>query len=393
MTERENLPVVIIAQELAATTEKRGSLVARGMAAVLSKIQLALTKDSDALYRQARGLYDHISNQGVEGVQGFIRFGFTESQMMDAFHHLATAGYGKAYFPLCKLYGGMQSFKGDPEQAERFHKLAHDWLHANQHLNDPEIWHDLGAFYEGENVELAIHWFQKAAEAGNVSSMWGLVGAYEYKEDWENALYWQIMAAEAGHEEAQRGLEMQHEHGDLAEKIGDEQVFDWYVWSAEQGHLWAQLFLAEAYRFGDVIERDDELAVHWYLQAAEQGNAEAQCGLGYMYWGRRDMEQAVYWTLKSAEQGYDKAKSHLYMLTVSDDLEESDFQKILKWNQEAAEQGDAHAQCIIGRKYWNGHGVEQSDEQAVYWFRKAAEQGHVVAQEALKELGIDWENT
>jgi len=369
MDERENLPAKLAAQGLAATTEKRSSLVARGMAAILSNTQLALTKDNDTLYYQARGLYDHISNQGVEGVQGFIWFEFTETQMMDAFHRLATAGYGKAYLPLCKLYGGMQTIKGDPVQAERFHKLAHDWLHANQHLNDPEIWHDLGAFYEGENVELAIHWFQKAAEAGNVSSMWGLVGAYEYKEDWENALYWQIKAAEAGHEKAQRGLEMQHEHGDLAEKIGDEQVFDWYVWSAEQGNLWAQLFLAEAYRSGDVIEQDDEQAAHWYLQAATQGEPHAQLQLGKMYWEGRgveqDYEQAEYWLENSVDQGSAESQYQFGQFLCEKGGEEEKAGQLI---QCAADQEYGPAQYVIASDIGF---FDVSDEQCAELFDKA----------------------
>lgn len=366
MDERENLPTKLAEQALAATTGKRGSLVARGMAAVLSNEKHALMKTCDELYRQARGLYNQISTQGIQGV---LCFGITESQMMGAFHQLATESYGKAYFPLGTLYRGMQSIKADPAQAEHYSKLAHIWLHANQHLNDPEIWHDLGAIYEGENVELAIYWFQKSADAGNASSMWGLVGAYEFNEDWENALHWQIKAAKAGHKEAQHGLEQQHEHGDLETKIDDEQVFDWYVWSAEQGHLWAQLFLAYAFRCSDLIEQDDEQAAHWYLQAATQGEPHAQLQLGKMYWeGRgveKDDEQAKHWLEQSADQGESEAQ-HQFGLFLWEMGEQEEAAELIQY---AADQEYGPAQYFIA--FDEGITFDVDDEQCEELFDKA----------------------
>lgn len=147
MTERENLPAKLAAQGLAATTEKRGSLVGRGLAAVLSNTQLALTEDNDALYRQAREVYNRLTDDGLGSWFGYSEREQPLTDAMNTFLQLASEGYGKAYFPLSTLYGGEQSAKGDIVQAERFHKLALDWLHANEHLNDPEIWHDLGVLY------------------------------------------------------------------------------------------------------------------------------------------------------------------------------------------------------------------------------------------------------
>lgn len=54
MDEHKNLPAKLASEDLVATTEKRGSLVARGMAAVLANSQQPLAMDNDALYR--RGL-------------------------------------------------------------------------------------------------------------------------------------------------------------------------------------------------------------------------------------------------------------------------------------------------------------------------------------------------
>jgi TPR repeat protein len=370
MAEYGNLPAKLAAQGLTATAEKRGSLVGRGMAAVLSNNQQVMRKSDDAIYRQARDVYNRLADDGLGAWFGFEERKQPLTEALNTFFQLARESYGKAYFPLSTLYGGEQSVKGDTAQAERFHKLAFDWLHASQYLNDPEIWHDLGALYVGNDADLAIYWFLKAAAAGNARSMWGLVGAYEYREDYENALYWQIKAAIAGHEEAQRGLEMQHEHGDLEEKIGDEQVFGWYVWSAEHGHVWVQLFLAEAYCSGDVIEQDDERAAHWYLQAAIQGEPHAQLQIGKMYWEGRGVErhdeQARYWLEQSAEQG-DPAAQYDFGQFLSQ--QGGEVENAVQMIESAADQGYGPAQYLIASD--EGATFDVSEEQCAELFDKA----------------------
>ena len=140
MDKRENLPAVLAAQAVAVVSEQRGSLVARGMIA-------ALASKNDALYRKAREIYNQLTDDGSGRWFGYKEAEQPLTEALNTFLQLAKEGYGKAYFPLSTLFSGDQSVKGDIAQAERFHKLALDWLHANEHLNDPEIWHDLGVLY------------------------------------------------------------------------------------------------------------------------------------------------------------------------------------------------------------------------------------------------------
>lgn len=367
MDESENLPVKFVAKNLATATDKRGSLAWRGLT--------ALRTGHDGLYRQAREVYNRLADDGLGGWSGFKEREIPLAEVFDSFKQLAAVRYGKAYFPLSALYSGWQSVEGDSEKAERYCKLAFDWLHANQHLNDPEVWHDLGALYVGNNVELAIHWFQMAADAGDASSMWGLTGAYEHLEDWEEALYWQIKAAEAGHAEAQHGLEMQHEHGGL--EFDDEQVFHWYVWSAEQGHVWAQLVLAEAYRYGGGnqdghgagVHQDAEEAVYWYTRAANQGEHHAQLQLGKILWvGRgveRDDEQAKIWLEKSAEQGDPEAQYQFAQFLFEQGGEEEKAAQLIEC---ASDQDYGPAQYAIASDIGL---FDVTDEQCAELFDKA----------------------
>lgn len=391
MAERENLPAKLAAQDLAATTEKRGSLVGRGMAAVEHNKKLALTKNNDVLYRQAREVYDQLFEDGRPNVR--VGTEESESQMtaaFDSFQQLAEKGYGKAYFPLYNIYSGNQPVKADPVQAARYHKLAFDWLHANQYLKDPETWHDLGNLYlflsedVEDNIESAINWFLKAAEAGHVNSMWMLICAGGFMDGWESTLYWEIKAAEAGHEEVQLMLKMQHDRGDL--NVDDEQVFNWYIWSAEHDHVWAQLFLAEAYLYDVGIEQDDEKAVYWFRKAAEQGNVGAQILLVSMYeYGRgvdQSDEQTAYWFRNVGicyRYGDDGTQA-------DDDKARRYFLLAVNLYREAAESGEGWGQFGLGMCYGTGHGVVHDDRQAVYWLRKAAVQGDGSGQHALGDM-------
>jgi len=163
MAKCENLPAKLSSQTLVVLTEKRGSLVARGIA--------ALRTVNDVRYRQAREVYNQLTDDGLASWYGYEERILPLTVTLKSFKALASEGFGKAYFPLSTLYGGEQSIKGDAVQAERYRKLSFDWLHANEHLNDPEIWRDLGVLYVGNDVNLSIHWFQKAAEVGDASSM------------------------------------------------------------------------------------------------------------------------------------------------------------------------------------------------------------------------------
>lgn len=392
MDERENLPAKLAALGLAATTEKRGSLVARGMVAVLANHRQVLVKDNDARYRQAREVYNRLTDDGLGAWSGYEEREAPLTEALNTFLQLAAEGYGKAYYPLSTLYGGDQSIKGDPVQAERFRKLAFDWLFANQLQNDPEIWNDLGKLYlylasdsskYYGNGNIALLWFLKAANMGDASAMWH-IGMYDFGfwvalPEGTDSLYWQIEAAKAGHEAAQHGLEQQHEHGDLASRIEEEQIYEWYVWSAEQRYLWAQLFLAEAFHSGYLIEQDDEQAAHWYLQAAEQGHAAAQFNLGLVYdEGQgvpQDYEAAAEWFRKAAEQGHAAAQFVLGSMYDEGRGVPQDYEAVAEWFRKAAEQGHVAAQFELGFIYTHGRGVPQNYEAAAEWFRKAAEQG------------------
>lgn len=181
-----------------------------------------ITTDSDTLYQRARQIYDHLTdNGGTTWVGDHSRFGLQQSLLKTAFsvfRGLAESKYGKAYFPLSTLYGGMQSVDSDAQQQEKFRALALQWCLDNSSTNDPEIWNDLGHLYLHNDYQKSFFWWSKAACAGHAWGLWNLMGMYEngcdaVAQDYNEALRWQIRAAEAGNLPAIRGLIHQYEFG------------------------------------------------------------------------------------------------------------------------------------------------------------------------------------
>jgi len=323
MTRSDNLPSQLTDQSLATSSGKHQSLVTRGM--------LALSKEGDdAIYRQARKTFNEITDNGSASWYGHEERKAPLAKLFKVFQELATKGYGKAFFPLSTIYQGEQSVEGDEDLAKYYRERSFNWLHSNEHLNDPEIWCDLGVLYIHDDNQLAVHYFKKGADVGDPDCMWMLSSAYEYgigvEENDEESRHWQIKAAIGGHSKAQHGLEVQHNRGDL--DIDDEQVFDWYIWSAEQGYVWAQVVLAHFYfddhimgNIGEVKDdssyyHDEKQAVYWYEKAAIQGDTHSQLELAKMYWKGLsclgcDNDKAKYWLEKSIEDGSPESQYQL----------------------------------------------------------------------------------
>lgn len=393
MTDRENLPTKAATRDVVVPTEQRGSLVARGL--------VALRKDNDALYRQARVVFDR--GDGIRDWNAVDNPAI--SSAFNIFRQLADQKYGKAYYPLSILYGGCQNIEAGQTRAKHFTQMAIEWCLANQANEDVELWCDLGDMYrvsgrdgygvEQDDVKAEI-WFRKAAEHGDrrgQSELGMLLVRDGGPQENVEAYSWIKKAAERGH------VWMQVYLGDMYDLGGPfEEAVYWFRKAAEQGNAGAQVSLGEMYKEGRGVERDDEQAVYWFRMAAEQGDERGQWKLGCMYSEMykevrgvsKDDKQAVYWFSKAAEQGYERGQWELGSMYEEGRGVGQDIERAVYWYRKAAEQGDAIAQNYLGVLYGIGEGVPQSDKLAIYWFIKAAEQGNPDAQEHLRILGIDW---
>jgi TPR repeat protein len=107
------------------------------------------------------------------------------------------------------------------------------------------------------NINEAIKWHKRAAEAGMAAGQLALGNSYftHYRAD---------------------GTFTFNEKGDYG-GCGAEQAVVWWRKAAVQGHAKAEFNLADSYREGRGVERDDREAHYWYLRAEKHGK---QYGFG-----------------------------------------------------------------------------------------------------------------
>ncbi len=178
---------------------------------------------------------------------------------------------------------------------------------------------------------------------------------------------------------------------------------------AEVGMATAQVRLGDVFKEWAEIARKNNDAVQWfrnatealgwYRKAAEQGNADGQVRLGAMYeegYGiDQDYTEAVKWYRESAEQGNSLGQNNLGEMYKRGRGVLQSFTEAMIWFRKSAEQGEAVGQYNLGSMYWSKRAYdwverEENHAEKLKWYRKAAMQGYERAQEALKNLGVDW---
>lgn len=120
----------------------------------------------DELYRQARNIFDRLDSIPVWDESNQVI-----SSTFNIFQQLADDYYGKAFYPLSKLYCNRQDVVESGDKTNCLAQLAFEWCFFNQSIQDAEIWCDLGRMYdEGygaeQDDEQAAYWLHKAAEQG-----------------------------------------------------------------------------------------------------------------------------------------------------------------------------------------------------------------------------------
>ncbi len=401
MTDREKLPANTVNRSVTVSVAQRGSLVARGLAAIQTGTKLALMKDRDTLYRQAREVYDLITDcGGTSWVGERGRKWVPISALTEAFitfQRLAAEGYGKAYYPLSTLYGGEQSVKEDEELARHFRKMARDWCLANSSKGDPEIWNDLGICYLYEDNDQAVYWFRKAAEQGHAWGLLNLAMMYDYgwgvEEDGEESRNLQTMAAEQGNLVAiLRLIDQLESNGPEHEPYDDEQALYWYRKAAEQGYPWSEAdFGAERFfdlgmlfRYGDEV--DEDKAEEYFRAASNLGYPEAQYRLAELLSEMGEDANVEHWLKSSADLGYGPAQlAYAEYPFVPENEAAALIDSALDWYKAQAESGGEVCQYEYATMLLNPTGNWRSNpEEGMRWLKASAEQCYLPA---LKQLG------
>jgi hypothetical protein len=117
--------------------------------------------------------------------------------------------------------------------------------------------------YQGEN-ERAVHWYRRAAEAGDAASMFHLAWMMEQQ------------VIEAYHVKAWEAAALGQTTGLRSEMRAQfDQATSWYRRAAEKGFAPAMNNLGQVYARGLNGSRNPQMAAHYYRMAAQAGNPVA----------------------------------------------------------------------------------------------------------------------
>ena len=145
----------------------------------------------------------------------------------------------------------------------------------------------MGICYEAEgygtevNLNTAIMWYKKAAEAGNGSSAYNIARIF-IREKNSEALVWAKKAYELGMNDAADYIAYIYDNG-LGVEVDKNEAFKWCLKGAEAGDIYAQNRLANKYLKGEGCKRNLGEALDWLRTAAEAGNAFSASELSKMY--------------------------------------------------------------------------------------------------------------
>jgi TPR repeat protein len=170
MNEHKNLPARLATQSLAATTEKHGSLVGRGLAAVQNRKQSGLPRNNDVgtADEQYRIGLKYYSGDGVS--QNY-------EEAVKWYRLAAEQGYANAQFNLGNMYSNGMGVPANSEEAMKWYRLAAD-------QGNPNAKRHLGYLYcrgfgVPQDYEKAGKWFLLAIEQGDGRSEYALSQLYK----------------------------------------------------------------------------------------------------------------------------------------------------------------------------------------------------------------------
>jgi TPR repeat protein len=210
-----------------------------------------------------------------------------------------------------------------------------------------------------QNSELAVAFFEQAAEADHPSASLRLGTAYlrgiGVEQDLEAARRWLGQAADAGLAQAMIYLAQSY-RAPFADPPDPPQARSWYRKAQEAGAPDAMAFLGFMAEAGEGIEPDPDVARGLFQQAAEAGSPVALAKMGHLY--------------------------------LTGDGVAEDAGRARDYFRQAAEQGHPTGFMGLAYLYETGIGVDRDPAEAAAWYERAAVAGVLDAQLRMAYLSI-----
>ncbi len=238
-------------------------------------------------------------------------------------------------------------------------------------------------------------------EAQNRAGNFYYSGEYNIPQNFELALYWFNEAANRGHSASrlQVAKMLQEGEGTQPDKAAAAQ---WYELLADEGNLVALNNLAMMYKNGDGVPQDDEKAYYYMFTAATYGDPLAHFNLGKLFeqgsgQTKVDLNEAESWYRRAAAKGHPDALNNLGVIKakgahLSEMLglnSKPEVDEAISIFTTATRQGNGLAAFNLAQFYRFGCVVEQNDQRALDLLSLAADRGVEQAIIARREMNSD----
>ena len=244
------------------------------------------------------------------------------------------------------------------------------------------------------DVETALHWALRAAEAGDAKAQ--AMAGYIYASappplrDAARAEHWYKLAAAQDVPQAHLGLGINL----LFNATADEPTFAGlaHIRKAAEANLPDALYyMAVIYERGIGVLPDQQQAAEFYGKAAEGGVNNARAKYGLMLFNgicvKQNKLEGETWLRRAALGGDGEAAILVANIYVRGEGNMPPaFAEAAQWFRLAAEAGNKDAARSLAVMHLTGAGMPRDADEAASWFRKAAEAGDAMAQSDLAEL-------
>lgn len=225
------------------------------------------------------------------------------------------------------------------------------------------------ALIEENDLEKALYWFKKSADANDVQAQMYCASAYLFgvgvKKNADLARRYYIAAAKNGDSTAQYTLaeNFMDSRQVASKKLG----LIWLNKAVAKNNPQAQLKLGELYAKGELVDKDLVKAKEMIGLSIAQNYVPAIYQMGEFFQQQNDPKEALVWYKKAEDAHYKPAEVAIASLYTQEKSPLYDLKTGFSLMLKAAQNGSSDAQLALASMYKNGQGVDKDDALAKQW--------------------------
>lgn len=284
-------------------------------------------------------------------------------------------------------------------------EIAMEWYEKAAQKGLQEAQARMGGFYyyshgdqRRSDFERAEPWFRLAAQQGNTDAMVKLArcltaGPSTSEVQKAEAIHWLELSTSSGNDDGKKLLEAIRDGIRLGQSsVSTRQNVAEHTRKAQEGNVDSMILVAQAYWKGEGVRIDRKLASDWFHSAAEKGNGHAMLRYAFALEtgqsGSGSMEEAIKWYEAAARIGFISGNRELlriYALGLAHPQEGTSF---ANWLRTHSAQLFEDSLVYFGELYWTGSLVSQNVNRAMFCYSEAAKKEDPIAQNRIGEMHL-----